>query len=154
MLSFTLTRPMMTRIMGEMSSAVEASPPKSSMRPMYGVPRKAPMFRPARVMLDVYKRQVLICYGGGSAVRSGLLDRIKASLDAAGVEHDEFGGIQANPTVDFCAGMAGFARERGSDLLLAVGGGSVIDTAKMAAHCVRTGRNPWDYTVHLSLIHI
>lgn len=93
-------------------------------------------------------RRALICYGGGSAVRSGLLERIMTSLDAAGVEHDEFGGIQANPTAECCARMAGFARERGSDLLLAVGGGSVIDTAKMAAHCVRTGRDPWDYTEH------
>ena len=99
-------------------------------------------------------RRALICYGGGSAVRSGLLERIKTSLDAAWVEYDEFGGIQANPTAECCARMAGFARERGSDLLLAVGGGSVIDTAKMAAHCVRTGRDPWDYTEHLSLIHI
>lgn len=93
-------------------------------------------------------RRVLICYGGGSVVRTGLLERVKSSLDAAGVEHDEFGGIQANPTSERCAELAHYARERGSELLLAVGGGSVIDTAKMAAHCVRTGLDPWDYTEH------
>lgn len=93
-------------------------------------------------------RRVLICYGGGSVVRTGLLERVKSSLDAAGVEHDEFGGIQANPTSERCASLARYARERGSELLLAVGGGSVIDTAKMAAHCVRTGLDPWDYTEH------
>lgn len=75
-------------------------------------------------------RRVLICYGGGSVVRTGLLERVKSSLDAAGVEHDEFGGIQANPTSERCAELAHYARERGSELLLAVGGGSVIDTAK------------------------
>lgn len=93
-------------------------------------------------------RRVLICYGGGSVVRTGLLEHVKSSLDAAGVEHDEFGGIQANPTSERCAELAHYARERGSELLLAVGGGSVIDTAKMAAHCVRTGLDPWDYTEH------
>lgn len=93
-------------------------------------------------------RRVLICYGGGSVVRTGLLERVKSSLDAAWVEHDEFGGIQANPTSERCAELAHYARERGSELLLAVGGGSVIDTAKMAAHCVRTGLDPWDYTEH------
>lgn len=92
--------------------------------------------------------RVLICYGGGSVVRTGLLERVKSSLDAVGVEHDEFGGIQANPTSERCAELAHYARERGSELLLAVGGGSVIDTAKMAAHCVRTGLDPWDYTEH------
>ena len=93
-------------------------------------------------------RRVLICYGGGSVVRTGLLERVKSSLDAVGVEHDEFGGIQANPTSERCAELGHYARERGSELLLAVGGGSVIDTAKMAAHCVRTGLDPWDYTEH------
>ncbi len=93
-------------------------------------------------------RRVLICYGGGSVVRTGLLERVKSSLDAAGVEHDEFGGIQANPTSERCAELGHYARERGSELLLAVGGGSVIDTAKMAAHCVRSGLDPWDYTEH------
>ncbi|MFR5781975.1 MAG: iron-containing alcohol dehydrogenase [Oscillospiraceae bacterium] len=86
-------------------------------------------------------RRALICYGGGSAVRSGLLERIKTSLDAAWVEYDEFGGIQANPTAECCARMAGFARDAGAPAACR-GGGSVIDTAKMAAHCVRTGRDP------------
>ena len=63
-------------------------------------------------------RRVLICYGGGSVVRTGLLERVKSSLDAAGVEHDEFGGIQANPTSERCAELAHYARERGSELLL------------------------------------
>lgn len=93
-------------------------------------------------------RKPLISYGGGSARRSGLLGRVEASLRDAGLDFAELGGVQANPTVEFCAETASYAREQGCDMLLAVGGGSVIDNAKMAAHCVRTGRDPWDYTDH------
>ncbi len=93
-------------------------------------------------------RKPLISYGGGSARRSGLLGRVEASLRDAGLDFAELGGVRANPTVEFCAETASYAREQGCDMLLAVGGGSVIDNAKMAAHCVRTGRDPWDYTDH------
>lgn len=93
-------------------------------------------------------KKALICYGGGSAVRSGLIDRVKASLDSAGIAHAELGGVQANPSAEFSGYTARFARENGCDLLLAVGGGSVIDSVKMAAYCVETGWEPWDITTH------
>ena len=92
-------------------------------------------------------RKPLICYGGGSVKRSGLLDRVKASLAAAGLDFAELGGVQANPTAEFSAYTARFARENGCDMLLAVGGGSVIDSAKMAAYCVHTDFEPWDVTM-------
>ena len=91
-------------------------------------------------------RRPLVCYGGGSVERSGLLGRVVGSLKAAGVDCAVMGGAQANPTLDFCVKTVEFAREQGCDLLLPVGGGSVIDNAKMAAHCVKTGRSPWEYT--------
>ena len=93
-----------------------------------------------------YKKP-LICYGGGSARRTGLLGRVEASLEAAGLEYAELGGTQANPTAEFASYTARFAREQGCDMLLAVGGGSVIDSAKMAAYCVETGWEPWDITM-------
>lgn len=75
-------------------------------------------------------RKPLISYGGGSARRSGLLGRVEASLRDAGLDFAELGGVRANPTVEFCAETASYAREQGCDMLLAVGGGSVIDNAK------------------------
>ena len=74
--------------------------------------------------------KVLIVYGGGSARRSGLLDRVTASLREAGVEWAELGGIQPNPTDDRVYEGIGLCREEGVDGILAVGGGSAIDTAK------------------------
>lgn len=91
-------------------------------------------------------KKPLICYGGGSVVQSGLLDRIRSSLTSEGIEYAELGGAQANPTAEFAAYIARFARENGNDMLLAVGGGSVIDSAKMASYCVRSNFEPWDIT--------
>ena len=93
-------------------------------------------------------RRPLVCYGGGSALRSGLIDRVRASIEAAGLECVLLGGVQANPTAEFASYTARFAAEKGCDFLLAVGGGSVIDNVKMAAYCVRTGWAPWDVTTH------
>ena len=93
-------------------------------------------------------RRPLVCYGGGSALRSGLIDRVRASIEAAGLECVLLGGVQANPTAEFASYTAHFAAEKGCDFLLAVGGGSVIDNVKMAAYCVRTGWEPWDVTTH------
>ena len=93
-------------------------------------------------------RRPLVCYGGGSALRSGLIDRVRASIEAAGLECGLLGGVQANPTAEFASYTARFAAEKGCDFLLAVGGGSVIDNVKMAAYCVRTGWEPWDVTTH------
>ena len=67
----------------------------------------------------------------------------KASFAEAGLDFAELGGVQANPTAEFSAYTARFARENGCDMLLAVGGGSVIDSAKMAAYCVHTDFEPW-----------
>ena len=90
-------------------------------------------------------RRALIVYGGGSAVRSGLLDRVKASLDAAGVAHEEMGGVRPNPEVgDVRAGIAR-VRASGCDCLLAVGGGSVIDCSKAIAFGAGYDGDVWDF---------
>ena len=83
-------------------------------------------------------RRAVICYGGGSAVRSGVLGRVEASLREAGVDYREMGGIKPNPTDDRVYEGIKLARSFGADLMLAVGGGSVIDTAK-AIEAYETG---------------
>ena len=74
--------------------------------------------------------RVLVHYGGGSAVKSGLLDRVAKSLDEAGVAHTELGGVVPNPRLSKVREGAALAREFGAELILAVGGGSVIDSSK------------------------
>lgn len=90
-------------------------------------------------------RKVLLCFGGGSAVKSGLLGRVGASLRAAGVEYIEFGGIIPNPTDDRVYEGIEICRGNGVEGLLAVGGGSVIDTAKAIAGGVPYAGDFWDF---------
>lgn len=90
-------------------------------------------------------RKVLVVYGGGSAVRSGLLDRVKRSLDEVGLSHVGLGGVRPNPTDDKVYEGIALCREAGAELLLAVGGGSVIDTAKAIAAGVPYEGDFWDF---------
>ncbi len=89
--------------------------------------------------------RALVVYGGGSAVRSGALQRVCGSLRACGVELCTLGGIQPNPTdVKVYEGI-GQARAFGADMLIGVGGGSVIDTAKAIAAGVVYDGDFWDF---------
>ncbi|WP_295233406.1 iron-containing alcohol dehydrogenase [Veillonella sp.] len=73
--------------------------------------------------------KVLITYGGGSAVRSGLIDRIIKALGNRKVE--QFGGIEPNPSLETCERVVAFIKAHGVDFVLAVGGGSVVDATKL-----------------------
>ena len=77
--------------------------------------------------------RVLLVYGMGSVVRSGLLDRVKASLDAIGIKYLELGGVLPNPTDDRVYEGIEMCRRENLTGLVAVGGGSAIDTAKAIA---------------------
>ena len=88
--------------------------------------------------------KALIVYGGGSAVRSGLIDRVKASLDGAGVGYVCLGGVKPNPRDTLVYEGIDLARREGVDFILAVGGGSVIDTGKAVAHGVCYDGDFWD----------
>ncbi|NTV91348.1 MAG: iron-containing alcohol dehydrogenase, partial [Clostridiales bacterium] len=74
--------------------------------------------------------RVMVVYGGGSAVKSGLLDRICRLLDDAQLPHILLGGVQPNPRLSLAKEGIRQALEFGADFILAIGGGSVIDTAK------------------------
>ncbi len=89
--------------------------------------------------------KVLIHYGGGSVVRSGLLDRVKASLDQEKIAYVELGGVQPNPRSGLVYQGIDLCRQEGVDFILAVGGGSAIDSAKaIAAGAVYDG-DFWDF---------
>ena len=89
--------------------------------------------------------RVLVLYGGQSAKRTGLLDRVNESLRSAGLACVELGGIKPNPKSDMVYEGIELCRREQVDFLLAVGGGSVIDTAKaIAAGAVYDG-DFWDF---------
>ena len=90
-------------------------------------------------------RKVLLHYGGRSAIKSGLIDRVKASLDAAGVAHVELGGVRPNPEIGMVREGVALCKEQGVDWILAVGGGSVIDSAKGIALGAFYDGDVWDF---------
>ena len=89
--------------------------------------------------------KVMIVFGKKYVKANGLLDRLENSLATIGIEFIEFGGIEANPTDDKVYEAIRIAREKHIDGLLAVGGGSVIDTAKAVAAGVPYDGDFWDF---------
>ncbi|MBR1431568.1 MULTISPECIES: iron-containing alcohol dehydrogenase [Ruminococcus] len=89
--------------------------------------------------------KVLIHYGSGSAVKSGLLDRVKASLDESGIAYTELGGVQPNPRDTLIYKGIELCRSEGVDFILSVGGGSCIDSSKAIALGVPYNGDFWDF---------
>ena len=89
--------------------------------------------------------RVLIHYGGKSALKSGLIDRVKKSLDAEGIAYVELGGVQPNPKdVKIREGIE-LVRKNNVDFILAVGGGSTIDSSKGIAVGALYDGDFWDF---------
>ncbi len=88
--------------------------------------------------------RVLVHYGSGSVVRSGLLDRVKASLEAEGIYYVELGGVQPNPRDTKIYEGIEICRKENLDFILAVGGGSCIDSSKGIAAGVCYDGDFWD----------
>jgi len=89
--------------------------------------------------------KVLIHYGGGSARRYGLLDKVEQMLNDAGIDFVELGGVVPNPLLSKVKKGIGLCCREGVDFILAVGGGSVIDSAKAIAYGVPYEGDVWDF---------
>lgn len=87
---------------------------------------------------------VLLHYGGQSALKSGLIDRIKDSLGAAGVDFVELGGVRPNPEIELVRQGVALCKKQEVDWILAVGGGSVIDSAKAIANGACIEEDVWE----------
>ena len=74
--------------------------------------------------------KIMLMYGMGSVKKSGLLDVVCKALTENGIEYVEMGGVEPNPKLDYVKNAAKLAREKGVELVLAVGGGSVLDSSK------------------------
>ncbi|TCL69310.1 hypothetical protein EDC14_10127 [Hydrogenispora ethanolica] len=93
----------------------------------------------------VYSKKILLHYGGGSIKKSGLYERVVQSLKAAEIEWVELSGVQPNPRLSLVRDGIKLCREQGIDFILAVGGGSVIDSAKAIAVGVPYSGEVWDF---------
>ena len=89
--------------------------------------------------------KALLHYGGGSVVRSGLLDRVKESLNAEGIAWVELGGVKPNPRSGLVYEGIELCRKENVDFVLAIGGGSTIDSAKAIAAGVLYDGDFWDF---------
>ena len=98
-----------------------------------------------RLIAEQNCRKVLIHYGQGSVVRSGLLDRIRGSLEEFGVEYVELGGAVPNPRLGLVYQGIELCRKEDVDFILAVGGGSAIDSGKAIGYGVVNEGDVWDF---------
>ena len=89
--------------------------------------------------------KVLIHYGGGSVIRSGLMQRVTDTLDGAGIQYVMLGGAVPNPHLGLVYEGIELCRREGIDFLLAVGGGSAIDSAKAIGYGVTNEGDVWDF---------
>lgn len=91
--------------------------------------------------------RIMVVYGGGSVVRSGLLDKVRTQLAQEGIEYCELGGVQPNPIDTKAYEGIELAKSFNPDFMLAVGGGSVIDTAKAIAVGYYYEGDFWDFFI-------
>ena len=96
-------------------------------------------------MADMGFGKVLLVFGQGSVERSGLLDKVRASLEQAGIAFVEKGGVRPNPEVNWVREAISLARAEKVEGLVAVGGGSVIDAAKATGFGVPYEGDVWDF---------
>lgn len=91
-------------------------------------------------------KKILLHYGGGSIKKTGLYDQVIKSLKENEIEFIELGGVEANPKVSLVRVGVELCKKENVELILAVGGGSVIDSAKVMAIAALSDKDPWDYS--------
>ena len=99
----------------------------------------------AELLQEFGGTKVLIHYGGGSVIRSGLMKRVTDKLDAAGIKYVMLGGAVPNPHLGLVYEGIELCKKEGVDFLLAVGGGSAIDSAKAIGYGLKNEGDVWDF---------
>lgn len=89
-------------------------------------------------------KKVLIHYGGGSVIRSGLMQKVTDKLDTAGIKYLKLGGAVPNPRLNLVYEGIELCKKEGLDFILALGGGSAIDSAKAIGYGVMNDGDVWD----------
>ena len=99
-----------------------------------------------KILKEFAPKKVLLHYGGQSAKKSGLLDRVKQALDDEKISYVELGGVVANPELSLVRKGIALCLAEGVDFVLAVGGGSVMDSAKDIANgSANPETDAWDF---------
>ena len=98
-----------------------------------------------KVLRETGAKKVLLHYGSGSAEKSGLLGKIRKSLEENGIDYVELGGVRPNPRLSLARKGIDICRSNGVDFILAVGGGSVLDSAKCIGYGVPYDGDVWDF---------
>ncbi len=97
--------------------------------------------------------RLLVVYGGQSAVRSGLLDRLCGGFKDKGLHYELLGGVRPNPRLGFVREGVKNALAMGADMIIGVGGGSAIDTAKAIAHgAANPETDVWDFWLRVKTV--
>lgn len=102
--------------------------------------------------LAAYGKKVLLCYGGGSIKRNGIYDQATKILSDAGLEIFELSGVEPNPRIQTVRRGVDLCRKESIDMVLAIGGGSTIDCAKVVAAGAKYDGDAWDLVIHPELI--
>lgn len=92
-----------------------------------------------------YGNRVLLVYGKASVKKYGYYDQVVDQLKKANMEIVEYGGIKPNPVVEDVDAAAALGREKNIEMIVALGGGSVIDSAKIMALSIASGKKAWDF---------
>lgn len=95
--------------------------------------------------INAIGKKVLLVYGKGSIKENGIYDAVMKQLDLAGAEVYEYSGIKSNPVIGDVRAAAALGKAKDVDLIIAVGGGSVIDSAKVIAIAIPGDHDPWEY---------
>lgn len=95
--------------------------------------------------IEEFGKRVLLVYGGGSIKRNGIYDKTIEQLNSIGAEIFEYKGIKPNPLIEDVDAAAELARTNNVDVILAVGGGSVIDSAKIISITIPVNHSGWDF---------
>lgn len=103
--------------------------------------------------ISQFGTKVLMVYGGGSIKRNGIYDKAAAVLRESGISFCELSGVDPNPRIETVALGAKLCKEKEIDAVLAIGGGSTIDCAKMIAAAARYDGDPWDLVLDGRKIH-
>ena len=99
-----------------------------------------------------FGNRALLVYGGGSIKKNGVYDAATALLQEHGIEYFDLDGVEPNPRVETVARGVALCRERKIDVIIALGGGSTIDCAKMVGISVNYEGDPWDLIMDPTLV--
>jgi len=97
-------------------------------------------------------KKIMMQYGFGSIKKSGLYDEIMSSLNKNAIEVVEMGGVQPNPTISFVRKAVEIAKRENVEMILAVGGGSVLDSSKYTAAGTKSDCDPWDFPTRKAVV--